>query len=240
MTAGRASGVPQWLQRRRLRYRAPHDFALDDIRDDLKTGDIILFHKSSRNGLLDTLEMDFLAPLFYRETEFRHCGIVVRDEDSLSVIECADELHSGHHIARYPWGGTGIREVPLEPLLQTYARDNESAHFGVRFIPQEIPADALMAAVGDIGPVSYLRATRSATIYLSQFLLPERLFQKLVAVHASQMMCSEFVHAVLARCGALRDFTSKVFAPYIIENTDKFRDHDAVGYSDIVRFAYPT
>jgi hypothetical protein len=225
------------LDRRRSRYKGLHLLALNDVRDDLKTGDILLFHKASRSGILDTLEMDLIAPLFFRETEFRHCGIVVRRDDSLAVLECADEFHSGHHIASYPWGKSGIREVNLEPLLGKYAEDNADAHFGVRFIPNEIPLDRMMEAIQQIGPVSYLNAYRFAWIYFSRFVLPRRLFTMLVDIHATQMMCSEFVHATLARCGALGEYTSKVFAPYIIENAEHFQQHDRVGYSDIVRFA---
>jgi len=228
--------VKAWIERRRLRYQGPHALRLRDVRDDLKTGDIILFHKSSRNGILDTLEMDLLAPLFYRDTEFRHCGIVVRHDDELAVVECADEHHSGHHIARYPYGGSGIREVPLEPLLDKYSEDNHAAHFGVRMIPKEIPVPVLKSAVEEIGPVSYLNAYRWATIFMSSFFLPGSVFRRYVNLHATQMMCSEFVHAALARCGVLRDYTSKIFAPYIIENTEHFKRHDNVGYSDIVRF----
>ncbi len=210
---------------------------MSDVRDELKTGDIILFHKASRNGILDTLEMDVIAPLFFRETEFRHCGIVVRRDDSLAVLECADQFHSGHQIASYPWGKSGIREVELEPLLARYAEDNADAHFGVRFIPNEIPLEKMMEAIHQIGPVSYLKPYRFAWIYFSSFVMPGRFFNRLVDIHATQMMCSEFVHATLARCGALGAYTSKVFAPYIIENPEHFEQHDKVGYSDIVRFA---
>ena len=225
-----------WLDRRRSRYKGSNLLALSDVRDELKTGDILLFHKASRNGILDTLEMDVIAPLFFRETEFRHCGIVVRRDNSLAVLECADQFHSGHHIASYPHGKSGIREVELEPLLDKYSEDNAEAHFGVRLIPNEIPLDTMMSAVNDIGPVSYLSAYRFAWIFFSSYLMPRRVFHKLVDIHATQMMCSEFVHATLARCGALRDYTSKIFAPYIIENPDHFKRHDKVGYSDIVRF----
>lgn len=228
--------VKSWIGQRRSRYGGPHALRFKDVRDDLKTGDILLFHKAGRSGFLDTLEMDLVAPLFFRETEFRHCGIVARKDDSVSLIECADEFHSGHDIANYSFGASGIREVSLEPLLEKYSEDNPGAHFGVRFIPREIPRETLHSAIDQIGPVSYLKGYRTASIYLSSFFLPQRVIDKLIDLHATQMMCSEFVHAVLARCGALRDYTSKLFAPYILENPDHFSRHDNVGYSDIVRF----
>jgi hypothetical protein len=238
MTDGRLakSERPSWLMRRRLRYKHHPMVALDEIRDRLQTGDIILFHKTARTGLLDTLELDFVAPLFFERNEFRHSGIVVRRDDGLFVIECTEEFHSGHVHARYITGGKGIREVSLEPLLEEYARDNGDPHFGVRLISREISADALIEIVREIGPVSYLKASRSVPIYLSKFLLPRPAVQRIVDRYANQMMCSEFVHYVLARCGALRDYQSKLFAPYIIENHSLFARYDISGYSDIVRF----
>lgn len=238
MTAGRLakSERPSWLMRRRLRYKHHPMVALDEIRDRLQTGDIILFHKTARTGLFDTLELDFVAPLFFERNEFRHSGIVVRRADGLFVIECTEEFHSGHVHARYITGGKGIREVSLELLLEEYARDNGDPHFGVRLIGREISADALIEIVQEIGPVSYLKASRSVPIYLSKYLLPRPAVQRIIDRYANQMMCSEFVHYVLARCGALRDYQSKLFAPYIIENHSLFARYDIGGYSDIVRF----
>ena len=240
MTEGRLakSERPSWLMRRRLRYKHHPMVTLDEVRDRLQTGEIILFHQTTRTGLFDTLELDFVAPLFFDRNEFRHSGIVVRRDDGLFVIECTEEFHSGHVHARYITGGKGIREVPLEPLLAEYARDNGDPHFGVRLIGRAISADALTDIVQQIGPVSYLKASRSVPIYLSKYLLPRGTVERIIGRYANQMMCSEFVHFVLARCGALRDYQSKLFAPYIIENHSLFARHDLAGYSDIVRFTW--
>ena len=236
MTSPEARGVGGWMERRRLRYKRHETVGLDDVRGDLKTGDIIMFHKTTRSGVLDTIEMDVLAPLFFPENEFRHSGLVVRRGDELSVVECTDEYHSGHDHAEYPTGGKGIREVALEPLLAAYTRDNGEPHFGVRFIPQAIPTERFMSVVNAIGPVSYLKGSRSVALYLSSFVLPSRALKHAIQMHADQMMCSEFVHAVLAECGALREYPSKIFAPYLLENSHLFEKYDLVGYSEIVRF----
>ena len=52
------------------------------------------------------------------------------------------------------------------------------------------------------------------------------------------MMCSEFVHSLLNRCGALKDYPSKVFAPYYLQDPVRFKQLEIVSYSDIVRFRY--
>lgn len=236
MTSGEAWQLAGWLERRRFRYKTHSMVSLNEVRGSLKTGDIILFHKTARTGILDTLELDFVAPMFFSTNEFRHSGIVVRRNGSLFVVECTEEFHSGHLHATYPTGGKGIREVPLEPLLNAYTRDNGDPHFGVRFIASAIDPDALMSIVQEFGPVSYLRASRSIPIYVSSFMLPSRVHSRIIELYSSQMMCSEFVHAVLAKCGALRDYPSKIFAPYVIENPRLFERHDLAGYSDIVRF----
>jgi len=236
VTSSDAKRRAGWLERRRFRYKKHRTVLLSDVRADLKTGDIILFHKTARTGLLDTLELDFITPLFFSPNEFRHSGIVVRRGDSLFVVECTEEFHSGHAYASYPFGGKGIREVPLEPLLEAYTRDNGDPHFGVRMIRREIDADVLVAIVRQFGPVSYLRASRSIPIYVASFFLPPSVHSRIIERYRAEMMCSEFVHSVLVKCGALRDYPSKIFAPYIIENPRLFEEHDVAGYSDIVRF----
>jgi hypothetical protein len=228
----------RWVERRRLRYKRHPTLGFADVRDTLKTGDIILFHKTTRSGLLDVLELDILAPLFFEENEFRHSGIIVRRGDDLFVLECTEEFHSGHAHARYPTGGKGIREVPLAPLLDAYTRDNGDPHFGIRSIAAEISVDALQKIVADVGPVRYMKAHRSAVIFLSQYVLPKSMLRRVASAPAHQMMCSEFVHRVLSGCGVLRDYPSKLFAPYIIENSSLFGGYELVPYSDIVRFTY--
>ncbi len=227
-----------WIARRRFRYKYHGTLPFEAVRDALKTGDIILFHKTTRSGLLDTIELDFITPLFFPNNEFRHCGIIVRREDELFVLECTEQSHSGRNHARYLTGGTGIREVPLEPLLHEYNLDNGDPHFGVRHISTEIALDDLMEVVSALGPVSYLKGHRSVPIWLSQYVLPRRILNRVIDLHAHQMMCSEFVHRVLSGCGVLREFPSKLFAPYVIENAQLFRRHEVSEFSEVRRFTY--
>ena len=229
----------RWIDRRRLRYKLHPVVPFGEIRDRLRTGDIILFHKTSRSGLIDTIELDFVSPIFFRANEFRHSGIVVRRDSELHVLECAEEFHSGHSLAAYPTGGKGIRLVPLEPLLDAYTKDNGEPHYGVRFIDEEIPVEQIFRVLDNYGPVSYLPMQRSLPLYLTRFLLPSPLRGPLLDAYRSQMMCSEFVHNILHRCGALADYPSKLFAPYSIEDDTFFRRLAVVPFSDIVRLTWP-
>ncbi|HKY98676.1 MAG TPA: hypothetical protein VJL35_12525 [Gemmatimonadaceae bacterium] len=236
LTGSAETGASGWLARRRLRYKTHRTLQLTDVRANLRTGDIILFHKTARSGILDTFELDFLAPLFFRTNEFRHCGIVLRRGDDVSVVECTQPQHTGREHAAYPTGGPAIREVPLEPLLESYTRDNGVPHFAVRHVPVEISGDELMRIVTAIGPVVYLEGTRSIPLYAASLLMPSSIVARMIARYSNEMMCSEFVHRVLAECGVLRAAPSKIFPPYIIEGSSSFAEYDLVGYSDLIRF----
>lgn len=222
-----------------MRYKRHPAVSFADVRDRLKTGDIILFHKTARSGLIDSLELDFVSPVFFRANEFRHSGIILRHGGEVKVLECAEERHSGYSAASYPTGGTGIRLVPLESLLDAYTRDNGQPHYGVRFIDSAIPADRVYDALGAYGPVGYLKMQRSIPLFLTKFLLPGRLRARVLDAFRHEMMCSEFVHSILNRCGVLADYPSKLIAPYSIEDDDFFRRLARVPFSDIVRFTFP-
>jgi hypothetical protein len=51
-------------------------------------------------------------------------------------------------------------------------------------------------------------------------------------------MCSEFVHSFLNKCGVLKDYPSKLFMPYYIEDAEVFQRLEIVSYSEIMRFRY--
>ena len=222
-----------------MRYKRHPTVSFAEVRDRMKTGDIILFHKTARSGIIDSLELDFVSPLFFRANEFRHSGIIVRHDDEVKVLECAEETHSGYSAASYPTGGTGIRTVPLESLLDAYTRDNGRPHYGVRFIDSAIPVETVYHALRGYGPVAYLKMQRSIPLFLTQFVLPARIRGRVLEAFRHEMMCSEFVHSILNRCGVLADYPSKLIAPYSIEDDGFFRRLARVPFSDIVRFTFP-
>jgi hypothetical protein len=227
-----------WLERQKERYRNPSIVPFEKAIGSAKTGDIVLFHKDTRNGLLETIEVDLLSPLVFANTEFRHCGIIVRQGGELHVMECADELHSGHTDSSYLTNGNGIRMVPIEPLLCAYNRDNGDAHFGIKYIAEEIPQEKIDAFLGEYEAVDYLKIHKIAAVLLSHLVLPARIHDRVVERFRYEMMCSEFVHHFLNKSGVLRDYPSKVFMPYYIEDAAFFKSLEIVPYSDIVRFKY--
>jgi hypothetical protein len=227
-----------WFTRRKLRYKNQSIVPFEQIRDRAKTGDIILFHKTTRNGWVDALELDVISPLVFSETEFRHCGIIVRKNRELYVMECADELHSGHDNAKYLTKGTGVRLVPIEILLDAYTRDNGDPHFGIRHISEEIPPSKLQSTLEKYESVNYLKMHKIAYIFLSHLVLPGKLHRRIVDSFSNEMMCSEFVHSFLNKCGVLKEYPSKLFMPYYIENSDVFQRLEIVRFSEIMRFRY--
>jgi hypothetical protein len=232
------ASLARWIEKRKLRYKRHEILDFGSVVTSARTGDILLFHKTNRSGLLDTLELDVLSPLLFDENEFRHSGIILRENGQIFVVECADEFHSGYADARYLTAGNGIRLVPLETLLDAYNRDNGDPHFGIRHISREIPPQQVYATLEQYGSIDYLKVHKSACVFLSHLLLPEPLHQRVLDRFRNEMMCSEFVHSLLNRCGVLKDYPSKVFAPYYLEDPAVFKALEIVQYSDIVRFNY--
>jgi len=229
--------VPR-LKKRQLRYKRHRIVDFAEIRAAARTGDILLFHKTTRSGFLDALELDVVAPMLFDQNEFRHSGIVVRKDGELFVMECADQLHSGHDEATYLTPGNGIRIVAMETLLQAYNRDNGDPYFGIKHIADEISVDRVYAALAQFGRIDYLKMYGSAYVFLSCAVLPKKMHPRVLDKYRNEMMCSEFVHSLLNRCGVLKNYPSKLFAPYTIEDTAAFREFEIVKYSDVVRFRY--
>jgi hypothetical protein len=207
------------------------------VRDRFRTGDIILFHKSSRAGLLDSVERDVLSPLLFGSSEFRHSGVIIRRGSELSVLECTEEHHSGWEHAHYPTGGRGLRIVPLEPLLAAYDRDNQDPHYGVRFTSRDIDVSDVDRAVARYGPIEYLRSHVALPFLAARYVLPRPLRERAGRARPLEMMCSELVHSVLSACGALRQYPSKMFVPYAIESDAAFGTFAITPFSDVVRFS---
>jgi hypothetical protein len=228
----------QVIRARRRSYKVGEFRRYEEIKQRARTGDIILFHKTRRTGLIDSLELDIVSPLFYKRNEFRHCGIVLRDESGLYVLECADERHSGYSVATYVTAGNGVRVVELEPLMREYARDNGDPHFAILHIEEEIPRERFREVLAGYQPVNYLKMHRTAAVVLAHALLPPAWAQRVFARYEGDMMCSEFLHDFLHRCGVLAEYPSKAFVTYAIENDAPFRSLQRVKYSTMVRFDY--
>jgi hypothetical protein len=227
-----------WIRRRRRRYERQQLSDFNEIRAKAKTGDIILFHKTRRKGFMDVVELDLVSPMLFGQTEFRHCGIIVKRDDELFVVECADKFHSGHSKASYLKQGKAVRLIPLETALDEYTRDNGTAHFGIKHIAQEIPLRTLYTVLEQHAGIGYLRRHKTAQVLFSNRFFPRAVHRRIVDAYKNEMMCSEFLHSVLNKCQVLKDYPSKLFVPYYISNSAVFQTLEIVKYSDIVRFAY--
>lgn len=232
------AGFVAWLERRRLRYKSRPTVPFHQVRERLNTGDILLFHKTTRSNAFDVLELDVVSPLIFESSEFRHSGVVLRDDDgSLSVLEATTPRHSGYELASYPTGGRGIRRVPLEPLLAVYNRDNGEPHYGVRFISRPLASERVLEKLAEYRPTEYLQMGRAVPLLASRT-LPAPLREPLLRAFDHQMTCAEFVHNILNRCGALADYPSKLVWPYLFESDRSFARLDRSGFSPIERFTY--
>jgi hypothetical protein len=228
------------LRARRRRYKNGAFSKFEDVSPALRTGDIILFHKTRRTSFVDSLELDVISPLVFGRNEFRHCGLVLRQGERTLVLECADENHSGANVASYVTGGNGLRLVEIGDLLREYTRDNGDPHFGILHIERPIPEERFREVLAGYQHVDYMKTGRTALVMFADAILPSPWSRRISDRFEGQMMCSEFLHHFLYTCGVLAPYHSKTFVTYLIENELVFRALQRVPYSDIVRFEFVT
>jgi hypothetical protein len=233
-----ALGGRSVIRRRRKRYKGGEFRRFEQIRDSVRTGDIILFHKTRRTGFIDSLELDVISPLLFGRNEFRHCGIILQEGGEIFVLECADAKHSGFNVAKYVTRGNGLRLVEIRDLLREYTRDNGDPHFGVLHIAEPVPNERFRDVLASYDHVDYLATRRTALVLFADAILPSPWSRNLTARFSGQMMCSEFLHHFLHQCGVLAPYHSKTFVTYLIENKVVFRALQRIPYSEIVRFEF--
>lgn len=207
-----------------------------DIKDKLKTGDIILFSCRSHENFINKF-------MYYCRTkligsEYGHVGLIFRDNNKLYLVECVGENHLGdqysYHINNY--GKGGVRIVDLETLLKEYSKAH-AGYFAVKFISNGIPNYLFMDKIWEhrdkiFEDKKYLVLLAIIDIYISHQ-LASNIAQKFSK--KNRLMCSEFVHTMLYQCNALKKYPSKIFWPSLFTN-EIFEKIQNIRYSAPYKF----
>ena len=190
-----------------------------DIKENFKTGDIILF-SCKKNGSFGK-KLEYYLRTNFIGSEFGHIGIIIKNKKGkMYVIESTNKNHCGekycHKLNTYDRGG--IRIIGLNKLLNKYNHDND-AIFAVRFISKEIP---LSVAIKKLNNYQNFTFPDKRWLYLLAIVdvgISHTTGQKLSKLcNENEMMCSEFVYDFLYNCGILKYYPSKIFWPHLVTN----------------------
>jgi hypothetical protein len=223
-----------------VKRKDPHKedpfYNYDDIKKNLKTGDIILFSCNQSDVSRNIV--------YYLRTElvgspYGHCGLIYRDNDGIWVLECVMEGHSGDEYATHLNDRRmgGVRFIELDILLKEYYKDNKS-YFAIMFAADEIPNSHVMDNIEYYRDKTFESKIKLFFLGGADVCVSNRFCRGLHSLMEDEdkIMCSCFVHNILYRCGALKEYPSKLFWPHLL-NREDFRDLQNVKYSRPYKFA---
>ena len=213
-------------------------YSYSTIRPFLKTGDIMMFSCRDHLGGMETFK--YYARTSLVDSEYSHVGVVMRDGDRYYVLESTNVDHAGDSRAQNlnSYGKGGVRIINLDHLIEDYYKAY-SGTFGVRFISKEIPNEILLKHLESYRECTF--DSRSIIIPLAfvDLSLSHKLACKMNEKTAdpSKILCSEFTHEILNKCGVMKDYPSKLFWPFMYD-WELFNLYTNVEYSQLYKFVY--
>ena len=206
-----------------------------DIRDKLRSGDILLFSCRRTQSLYKKLEYYFRTSFI--GSEYGHVGLVLKNGDKLYLVECCLGDNCAEEDARFlnNYKKGGVRIISLDKLIEEYSRETD-ATFAIKFISKEIPWTTVTQVLKVYKNITF--QNKSWLYFLGTL---DVAVSHPLTVHLSnladknKMMCSEFVHDFLYRCGVLDEYPSRIFWPHLFTD-DIFHDLEIVKYSRPYKF----
>lgn len=221
------------------KYKDDYIYNYLDIKNKLKSGDIILFSCKNNKSFYNSIEYYLRTELI--GSEYGHVGIIIRNKDKLFILECVSNNHCAKEYALYlnNLKKGGIRIVELETLLKEYLKEND-AIFAIKFISNEIPNNIILKNIE-----KYIDKTfeDKYKLYIMGFMdvcISHNLSEKIniFCGNNNKSMCSEFVHNFLYECNVLKKYQSKLFWPHLITNDELFSFLEIIKYSKPFKFKF--
>ena len=216
-------------------YKYDPLYNYQDIRKNMNTGDIILFSfKKNNNSLYKSLGYYVRTELI--GSEYGHVGIIVRDKEKLFVLECVSNDHCSDSKATYlnNYGQGGIRIIDLDTVLKDY-----EGLYAIRFISKEIPYQTIMDKLEEYVDITFQDKKKIFILGFADVCISHNLSKKILSMTKERkIMCSGFVHHILNKCGALKDYPSELFWPHLITDDNIFDPLQIIKYSKIYKFKF--
>lgn len=208
-----------------------------DIRNNLKTGDVILFSCTAHQNIV--CEMKYYIRTELLGSEFGHVGLILRHNNKLYCVECTTYHHPGYKYAYHlnDKKEGGIRIVNLDKLLSDYDASYD-AIFAVKHIEKEIDSKLMLKKLREYKDIifsSKMQMLVSATIDIA---ISHKLSTSVSkSMNMNRMICSQFAYHILREFDVLDDYPDYLFWPvlYVDGTFDKL---SRVKYSDVTKFRY--
>lgn len=218
------------------KYKESVMYKYDDIKQRLKTGDILLF--SCNNNISTIWKMVYKFRENLVGSKFGHAGLIIKCRNGkLYVLECCNYDHCAaelsHHFNNYNKGGA--RMVELDTLLKVY-NSEYGGSFGVKFISKAIPNSLIAKHLKKYKKTIFQNLGVVIITALLDILVSNKLALKFVQNYdPNKMTCTEFMYNILRDCNILKDYPAKTFWPHTIVN-GTINEIENINYSNIYEF----
>lgn len=215
----------------------------DDVKKNLKTGDIILFESMENGSLYGNLKHFVVSSVM--GIKFKHSGIILKFNDQLYLMECCRYRQAGYKYATYINKNNdmvpnfsdkpgGVRIIKLDDILREYTREYKG-RFCVKYINEPIPNELILKEFKKYANVKFGNLHK---------VLSKGLLDIFLSVGPGDsdfhdtMVCCQFTHKLLLDCNVIKDnISSSVFWPFYYYN-GIFDDLTIIKYSNPICFDY--
>jgi hypothetical protein len=210
-------------------------FKYEDIKNNLKTGDIILFSGQYYSGLCD--EIKYLLRTKLPGSIYGHAGMVFKTDKTYLIEVCSTQqpaIEQSIFMNNKKKGG--IRLIELDIIIDAYHKECDGL-FGVKYIDKEIPTERVIDVLNnkDYRDMVFPERSYLAKLAFLDFVISREIAKIYSGYDQKNMYCTEFLYSLLYHCGAVKLYPSKFFWPHLF-TSKKFKDLCIAKFSDPVKF----
>lgn len=207
-------------------------FKYDNIKNKFRTGDLIMFSCAVNSGILhDT------ASFFYKKmnrSNYGHTGMVIKINDILYIVEFCSQDHVGSNYAVHlnESGKGGVRLMKLDDCIREYY-EKYNGTFAAKYLSYSLDPNYVLLLLEQYKDYTFRNRSEIAQIGLLSLIYDK----ENIKYDSTKMVCTEFIHSILNKCGVLKNYPSHLFFPHHIYDK-KYNYLQNIKYSDAQLFIY--
>lgn len=199
---------------------SPAEYYYSQIKDSLKTGDIVLFSSKNNGNVLQSSM--YFARTRLVGSEYGHVGVVLKRNDGLFLIECCNPSHVGYEQA-YNLNDKkqgGIRIIELSHALNSYY-DMYGGYYAIKPIKEAIPSDKLVDCLRKYSETIFEDINFVYFVAALDVIVSRDIAKSVVTRYRpdvcflDRMTCGEFLYRLLTDCQIVRESKAKLMWPHI-------------------------
>lgn len=205
----------------------------NDIKHKFKTGDIIIFSCPEHNNDFIHAAGNYIYKRVYRSI-FIHVGMIIKLGNILYFIELCGPSHAGKDYAIYlnESNNEGVRIIKLDDCIREYY-EKYGGLFAVKYLDKPLNPNIVLSLLDQYKDYTFRTSSEITRLSLCSLIYP----QENIKYDPKKMICTEFIHSILNKCGVFKNYPSHLFFPQHFSDS-KYCYLQNIKYSDVHLFIY--